>query len=476
MKFERDFIKKNEGKLTILQIIGFCLLLLGVCVIIISSFISPGPVIPSVISISFFVTMLGFSFAFPALLEGNEGLSTMRIIVFMVTNVICMLLLKIGWAEGIKDLKAIGLDQYWMGLIAFVFGAKAMQTFFESKMGVANIMGKQDEKDGTGTVSSNEDTQVPFGDVEIITEAMKEKGKEWVESFPYVTGLSVRNKITGSKETNNSALIFKVTKKVEKMNFGSIPDYLVYTSKSGVKYKLPTDVIEEKVTTGSEGRIKRDSMPFPLGNSVSRKNDFSTGSIGLLVKKINEPNTDYIVSCYHVFCAPELANNNKTFKDDGNNAPIMAASEEDDGTNLIGNVVEGVMNIDYDFAVARVKNGIKIENGSSTLKVTPASFGFVFPENQGDSLTLCGRTSGISHGTIKSHSASQTVHYSHGRTQYLQGLIEVEKFSEGGDSGGVVINSINSVVGLLIADSPEFSYVLPVKDFLIDNDYTLKLK
>lgn len=83
--------------------------------------------------------------AFPSLLEGSEGLSTMRIVVFMVTNVVCMLLLKIGWAEGITSLDQIGIDQYWVGIIAFAFGAKATQSFFESRMAVP----KESEAKGT---------------------------------------------------------------------------------------------------------------------------------------------------------------------------------------------------------------------------------------------------------------------------------------------------------------------------------------
>jgi hypothetical protein len=42
-----------------------------------------GATVANVIAVSFFITMLGFSLAFPSLLEGSEGLSTMRIVVFM---------------------------------------------------------------------------------------------------------------------------------------------------------------------------------------------------------------------------------------------------------------------------------------------------------------------------------------------------------------------------------------------------------
>ncbi len=136
MQSKRRLIQKNETAISILQIVGFVLILMGVISLMTCSFLMEN-IISSIIAISFLVTMLGVSFAFPSLLEGNEGLSTMRIVVFMITNVICMLLLKVGWAAGITSLKQIGLDQYWMGVIAFVFGAKAIQSFFESKIAVA---------------------------------------------------------------------------------------------------------------------------------------------------------------------------------------------------------------------------------------------------------------------------------------------------------------------------------------------------
>jgi hypothetical protein len=130
---QRNLIKKNEQGVSYVQILGF--LLIGLGILYMSFFLLPGNKASGEgMSISFFITMLGVSFAFPSLLEGNEGLSTMRIVVFMVTNVICMLLLKIGWNDKIDSLKEIGLDEWWMGVIAFVFGAKAAQSFFESKM------------------------------------------------------------------------------------------------------------------------------------------------------------------------------------------------------------------------------------------------------------------------------------------------------------------------------------------------------
>jgi hypothetical protein len=50
----------------------------------------------------------------------------------MIINVICLLLLKIGWEA--RSLREIGVDQWWVSIIGFVFGAKATQSYFESKV------------------------------------------------------------------------------------------------------------------------------------------------------------------------------------------------------------------------------------------------------------------------------------------------------------------------------------------------------
>jgi len=100
------------------------------------------------IAIYFFIIMLGVSFAFPTLLQSaDQNVSTMRIVVFMMVNVICMLLLKNGWS--VDNLSEIKLDGYWMGIIAFVFGSKATQTFFENRK--ADSTKKEESKEETKT-------------------------------------------------------------------------------------------------------------------------------------------------------------------------------------------------------------------------------------------------------------------------------------------------------------------------------------
>jgi hypothetical protein len=134
---QRKLLHVSEDKVSYLQIIGFIVILIGLLYLLYAQL--TGKLTGECIATIFFSIMLGFAFVFPDLLrDSNKGLSTMRIVVFMMINVICMLLLKIGWEQ--HDLKAIGLDQYWMGVIAFVFGAKATQTYFESKLAVPSAL------------------------------------------------------------------------------------------------------------------------------------------------------------------------------------------------------------------------------------------------------------------------------------------------------------------------------------------------
>ncbi|MFT4152688.1 S1 family peptidase [Parafilimonas sp.] len=472
MANKRKLIQENETKISILQIIGFVFMIGSIIYLIANLF--GFSVTPKDISVNFFVIMVGFAFAFPSLLEGNEGLSTMRIIVFMMTNVICMLLLKIGWAEDIHNLKAIGLDEYWMGVIAFVFGAKATQSFFENWRPPPSTKDAVPNEPNSNSI--DEQSNLPMANINIITEAIKNKGKEWVNSFPNVTGFSTGYKTVNNKQTDIPALICKVTNKKNNLNFGSIPNFLNYTAQDGNTYKIQTDVLQENQTIANDARIKFDEQPFPLGNSISRRNDESTGSVGLVLKKDGDANSDYIISCYHVFCDPELRNSNRTFQNTNENAKLICASVEDKGTNYVADVILGYLTSNSDFAIAKVREGVVFENQNSNLGIRPNGFGFVFSENIGESLTLCGRTSGLREGKIKNHHASQTIYYcSNTVTEYIDGFIEVDKFCEPGDSGCVVLNSKNQIVGLVVGSSLQSSYVLPVKSFILTNNYSLKI-
>lgn len=83
-------------------------------------------------SISFLVIMLGMAFHFPTMLQESGGeVSTMRIIVFGLVMVFCVIYLKISWTVGnFEDFK---IDETWIYILGLAFGSKVFQKFGEEK-------------------------------------------------------------------------------------------------------------------------------------------------------------------------------------------------------------------------------------------------------------------------------------------------------------------------------------------------------
>jgi hypothetical protein len=120
----------EKKSLSFSEILGMILILIGL-IFLILSFIKLFN--SEQIAVGFFITMLGYAMLNPALLESPSGLSTMRVAVFMIVNVVCMLMLKIGWNPEIKSFANLQIDTNWVALIGLVLGAKATQTFAENK-------------------------------------------------------------------------------------------------------------------------------------------------------------------------------------------------------------------------------------------------------------------------------------------------------------------------------------------------------
>lgn len=133
MEENGTFLKWKEAAGYLARLFGFLLIVAGVVMVLVSVYneeLNAASFTGKQIAVDFFIIMLGMCFAFPSLLKGgDDNLSTMRIVVFMMVNVICMLMLKNGW--GLSNLSQLGIDANWMGIIAFVFGGKVVQSYFE---------------------------------------------------------------------------------------------------------------------------------------------------------------------------------------------------------------------------------------------------------------------------------------------------------------------------------------------------------
>ena len=83
-------------------------------------------------AVSIFFVMIGMAFYFPDLLQGPcGGMSTMRMIVFMVIVVFVVLTIKIGWTTHSFD--EFRLDSTWVYILGLAFGSKVAQQFSEQQ-------------------------------------------------------------------------------------------------------------------------------------------------------------------------------------------------------------------------------------------------------------------------------------------------------------------------------------------------------
>ena len=267
----RKLISSNETGISFIQIGGFIIIAIGIITIVIFALLNNS----SIIAVSFFMIMLGIAFAFPTLLEGSEGLSTMRIVVFMVTNLICLLMIKIGWGK--DSLESIGLDQWWMGVIAFVFGAKATQSYFESKLAVPPEITK------TGMAA------VQFSNADIAKLAVLQNEQFLKAKFPNIVSVSDAVHDLNSTESHVIALYLKDN------NTAGIPDRIEVKMHGDIAKTIATEIVKGV----GEGKIQ-------INQNDEIRNGDSYGSVCCIVE--TEDGSNKVVTAGHVYSNGDSTN------------------------------------------------------------------------------------------------------------------------------------------------------------------------
>ena len=119
------------------KVIGLTLIICGI--IVIKNCLYPSETIDFVSSIDlggrvafgFFLIMLGMPFFFPDLLQGSNGSTPMRIVVFMIVSVFAIITIKLGWS--IERLSEFSIDKSWIYIIIAALGGQVTQDFIERK-------------------------------------------------------------------------------------------------------------------------------------------------------------------------------------------------------------------------------------------------------------------------------------------------------------------------------------------------------
>jgi len=81
-------------------------------------------------AIALFLMACGFAAAFPSMLTdgSGEGVSAMRVVVFVLGSIFSLRAVKTGWEEGRRP----EISGTWASLLAAAFGGKVFQSFAES--------------------------------------------------------------------------------------------------------------------------------------------------------------------------------------------------------------------------------------------------------------------------------------------------------------------------------------------------------
>jgi len=441
---KRGLIKKNEEKVTYLQIIGFSLIGIGILYMtafrIIRHFSTPEGM-----AISFFLIMLGMAFAFPSLLQGGDKeMSTMRIVVFMMVNVICLLLIKTGWGNEIKSLKDIGLDQYWMGVIAFIFGAKATQSFFESRTA------RQKVKDNSPPSNPEQDTKSTYiphqGNAQLAINANKQS---LMRAHPGIKELTASYYFDGTMRSPCVDIFIRGKTK------DTLPDFLEYKESNGSTIRIKTRVITNygnaKPHVGRGHFIANDNTRAFLGTACC-------------ILEGDDPDHRYLLTCNHVLTAGKFEDSSKPKQ---KAVRFFSGNEYDE----VGNWEFGRMNELVDAAVIDIEKTERIEPNdidSTIYNVTEDDFSLTEVE-------LKGAFSKTQRAFIIHSDQSVDIDYKN-ETVTMTGLITIstnlDHFNfnpptRKGDSGALVYHlNTRQPIGMVVGANTQFSFVIPISVIL----------
>ncbi|KEO72743.1 chymotrypsin family serine protease [Anditalea andensis] len=300
----------------------------------------------------------------------------------------------------------------------------------------------------------------------IIREFIQYNGYDLVKQFPEIQGISDFKKIINGTQHEYYSIQFKVAiKNPDLKTIDKIPPFFDYEGSNGVKYMIPSDVIEEGLIEEAVWTGK-DLTTKCLGLSVSRRDANDTGTIGL---KVFWKEKYYLMTCCHVLFKNEIdLNPDRTFFKENAIDIISPGTVDMDGNKyqMIGKLEAGWYDSFLDIALAELIDPAKLTNIPHQKKKEVAGIKDINSErDQGTVVKMYGRTSHEKEGRIVDY--SQLVVKITNRKSIMRELLVCDFKSEKGDSGAVVIeSSTNKIIGILVARSDAYSYVIKIRKIL----------
>lgn len=300
-----------------------------------------------------------------------------------------------------------------------------------------------------------------------IIRAVKGKKEDDLLSIPGVTGVDIGRKITKGKKTDELSIrVFVEKKKKQVPDAEKIPDEI-----DGIK----TDVIERKFVLHGPATAKVEDVrpqadtatydPLVGGISIGPCGAVGgfvfTGTLGCIVRD-RDTGQNMMLTNYHVIAEKWNAGEN-----------ITQPSRVDTGScpgGICGQLVRSVISENVDGALASISGR---GNDCSIHEIGDVKGKGTASENM--KVRKRGRTTGLTHGIVESIDATVNVPYDHGNV-ILRNQITIEAdesqsdvIGMSGDSGSVVVDESNRVVGLYFAgtDDGKFGVANPI-DAVLD--------
>ncbi|WP_158072880.1 hypothetical protein [Clostridium haemolyticum] len=274
-------------------------------------------------------------------------------------------------------------------------------------------------------------------------------------SKPNVVGVGLGYKISNGFNTNKKCIKVFVSRKVPKNQISC--NYMIPSNYKNIE----TDVIESGIIRAIS--LKDRVRPVTAGYSIGPLTKIYGGSMGCL---LTDGVDYYILSCNHVLAY---------LGEVSLNTPILQPSVIDGGKKEsdIFAILSKYIPIKFestfshptnyvDCAVAKVINKSLV---SSSITLIGKPKGLIIPRLN-EPVQKVGKSTGLTVGKILAIDCSTKVLFSNGKSGVFKKQIATNLLVKGGDSGSVMLDYNNNIIGLLISGTDTISIANSIQTVL----------